>query len=193
MSKDMYAIDATMTYDGLIAGVNPSAVVAGGTIAKLAEAATYARGTVLAKSTKDGKLYILGTSASLSSESFDGDGSATTFTVTAKPDRIDNVKVGGVAVTVSSYDASTGVVTLAAAPAAGTDNVVVSFPDEEMVADCILADETAIGTSTDVNTPVYVAGCFNVSKLAGAAEYTMTAADKTKLRERGIYLAAVAE
>lgn len=193
MSKDLYAIDATLTYDGLIAGINPAALTAAGTIAKLATQATYARGTLLAKSTKDNKLYILGTDATAGSQAFDGDGAAKTFTITAKPDRITSVKVGGEAVTVSSYDASTGVVTLAAAPAAGTGNVIAYYPDEEMVPDCILADETTIGTAADVAVPVYVAGCFNVSKLAVKAEYTLTEADKNKLRERGIFLAAVAD
>lgn len=56
----------TMNYDGLISGLAPEPVVAAGTIRKLGTAATYKRGTILAKSSGsagDGKLVILGTSA----------------------------------------------------------------------------------------------------------------------------------
>lgn len=59
----------------------------------------------------------------ISSQQFSGDGSATEFTITAKPDTVQKVEVGGTEVTVSSYDKATGKVTLASAPASGTDNV----------------------------------------------------------------------
>ena len=49
-----------MEYDGLITSLNPPVRVGGGTIAKLAEAAVYPRGTLLAKSAKDGLLHIMG-------------------------------------------------------------------------------------------------------------------------------------
>ncbi len=52
-----------MAYDGLITNLTPPVQVFGGTICKLSAEATYPRGTLLAKSTKDGKLYILGTTA----------------------------------------------------------------------------------------------------------------------------------
>ena len=60
-------------------------------------------------------------------QSFSGDGSEKEFTVTAKPDTVQTVKVGDVAVAVSSYDRSTGKVTLVQAPATGTDNVEVTY------------------------------------------------------------------
>lgn len=51
----------SMEYDKLIAGMTPPVKVASGVIAKLTgSAATYLRGTVLAKSAADGKLYLLG-------------------------------------------------------------------------------------------------------------------------------------
>lgn len=53
----------SMEYDGLISGLTPETKVAGGTIRKLDAAATYVRGTVLAKSSSDNKLVILGTTA----------------------------------------------------------------------------------------------------------------------------------
>lgn len=56
----------SMDYDGLIADIYPKLVVSGGTIRKLAEAATIKRGSILAKSSGtsgDGKLVVLGTAA----------------------------------------------------------------------------------------------------------------------------------
>ena len=50
-------------YDGLIVGLNPKKRVGPGVIAKGAAETTYVRGTVFAKSAKDGKLYILGSTA----------------------------------------------------------------------------------------------------------------------------------
>ena len=50
-----------MEYDKLIAGMTPPVKVASGVIAKLTgSAAAYSRGTILAKSAADGKLYLLG-------------------------------------------------------------------------------------------------------------------------------------
>lgn len=50
-----------MAYDKLIAGITPPVHVNSGTIRMLAVAAEYKRGTVLAKSSVDDKLVILGT------------------------------------------------------------------------------------------------------------------------------------
>lgn len=117
-----------MNYDKLIAGITPPVHVNSGTIRKVATEAEYKRGTVLAKSSVDGKLVILGTTA----------------------------------------DAS-----------------------EVLTPDCILCDDTGIGTDADVIVPIYTAGCFNSDALIVATNYTMTEADKDKLRERGIYLGTV--
>lgn len=118
-----------MEYDGLITDIIPQVQVRGGTVAALTAAATYKRGTVLAKSTKDGKLYILGSTA------------------------------------------ATG---------------------DTLTADCILCDDTEIGT-TDTKVEVYTAGCFSLDKLTVAADYTITEADKDKLRERGIVFKSASE
>lgn len=53
----------SMEYDGLIADINPKLVVSGGTIRKLGTAGTIKRGTILAKSSGDNKLVVLGTAA----------------------------------------------------------------------------------------------------------------------------------
>lgn len=49
-----------MNYDGLITDLTPPVQVRGRTIGKLTAETTYPRGTALAKSVNDGKLYILG-------------------------------------------------------------------------------------------------------------------------------------
>ncbi|HWP51633.1 MAG TPA: hypothetical protein VN626_08050 [Clostridia bacterium] len=190
MANNLYRKVGEMDYDGLITNIIPSIQTAGGTIAKLAAAATYVRGTVLAKSTKDGKLYILGTTVAETSESFNGDGATVAFTVVAMPKSILYVAVGGVKVAVASYNSETGVVTLASAPVTGTGNVVVFFSPEQLIPDCILCDNEDISTSVDVPVAVYTAGCFNTEKITVADGYTMMEADKDKLRERGIVFKA---
>ena len=51
-------------YDNLIVGLTPPKRVGAGKIASIgSKEATYTRGTVFAKSAKDGKLYILGSTA----------------------------------------------------------------------------------------------------------------------------------
>jgi len=116
-----------MDFDGLITNIIPPVQVQGGTIAALAGAAAYKRGTVFAKSTADNKLYVLGTAV----------GSGDTLTP-----------------------------------------------------DCILCDDTEID-GADVVAAVYTAGCFDPNKVTLADSYTMSEADKDKLRERGIVFKAV--
>ena len=114
-----------MEYDGLITDLTPPTQVGAGTIAKLDAEAVYKRGTVLAKSAKDGKLRILGTTPPT--------------------------------------------------PESG-QTADVYTPD------CILCDDTQVGTTDDVTVCVYTAGCFDPEKLAAAKDYTLTEADKDKLR-----------
>lgn len=64
--KELGRFVGEMEYDGLIAGLNPPAVVGGGVLAALSEdeeASVYKRGTILAKSAANGQLYILGREA----------------------------------------------------------------------------------------------------------------------------------
>lgn len=63
--------------------------------------------------------------------------------------------------------------------------------NETLTADCILCDETYVGTEEDVIAAVYVLGCFNENALTVADEYEITQDDRTALRQRGIYLAQV--
>ena len=52
-----------MEYDNLLIGTIPPVQTAGGTIRKLGAAATIKRGTILAKSSTDNKLVVLGSTA----------------------------------------------------------------------------------------------------------------------------------
>lgn len=61
--KNLYSKVGEMEFDGLITDVTPEPIVRGGTIRKLAADATIARGTILAKSSTDNKLVVLGTAA----------------------------------------------------------------------------------------------------------------------------------
>ena len=193
MSINLYNKVGEMEYDGLITDLTPPVQVRGGTIAHGVAAAEYVRGTIMAKDSS-GKLHIFGTNAPGEvTEDFNGDGTATTFTLTADvlPLKIKGVKVGTSAATVTAYNAQTGVVTVSAAPAAGTENVHVTYDNPEGdVPDCILCDDIAVGTTTDEKTSVYTAGCFDPEKCTVAEGYTLTTADKDALRMRGIVFKA---
>lgn len=92
--KNLNAKVGEMEYDGLVVDLIPEVEVRGGTIRKLAAATTLKRGTILAKSSKDNTLVVLGTAAT------DGE--------TLTPDCIlcDDVAVGTDAdVSVSVYTA----------------------------------------------------------------------------------------
>ena len=56
--------------------------------------------------------------------------------------------------------------------------------------DCILCDDTEVGTTEDVPVDVYVAGCFDPEKVTVASGYTVTQADKDKLRTYSIVFKA---
>ncbi len=61
MAKHLNEKIGSMEYDKLISGMTPPVKVASGIIAKVTgEAVIYQRGTALAKSAADGKLYLLG-------------------------------------------------------------------------------------------------------------------------------------
>ena len=62
--------------------------------------------------------------------------------------------------------------------------------NETLTADCILADDITVGDGEDVNVAVYDMGCFDPDKVKVADGYTITAADKDALRQRGIYFAS---
>jgi len=65
----------------------------------------------------------------------------------------------------------------------------LSIYDGTTTPDCILCDDTEIGTE-DVVVTAYMAGCFNMNKVTVADGYALTEADKDKLRERDIVFKA---
>ncbi len=64
--------------------------------------------------------------------------------------------------------------------------------NETLTADCILCDNTEVGTTEDVAVSVYYGGCFDPNKVTVKSGYTISVADMDKLRERGILFKAAA-
>ena len=124
--RNLNAKVGEMEYDGLIVDLVPEVEVRGGTIRKLAKETTLKRGTILAKSSKDNTLVVLGTAA-------DG---------------------------------------------------------ETLTPDCILYDDTVVGTDADVSVSVYTAGCFNTNRVHVADGYTISATDFDALRKYSIVFKA---
>lgn len=124
--KNLNAKVGEMEYDGLVVDLVPEVEVRGGTIRKLAKETTLKRGTILAKSSKDNTLVVLGTAA-------DG---------------------------------------------------------ETLTPDCILCDDTVVGTDADVSVSVYTAGCFNTNRVHVADGYTISATDFDALRKYSIVFKA---
>ena len=60
--------------------------------------------------------------------------------------------------------------------------------NETLTADCILAEDIAVGTSADENALVYIQGNFNEDELILATGASLTEADRDALRMRGIIL-----
>lgn len=58
---------------------------------------------------------------------------------------------------------------------------------EKLTANCILADDTPVGT-TNTDAVAYRTGHFNRNKLIVAANYTLSSADEEELRKCGILL-----
>lgn len=178
-----------MNYDKLIAGITPPVHVNSGTIRKVATEAEYKRGTVLAKSSVDGKLVILGTAPAEAVEAV-----APTYAITG-----DTALTSGK--TYYTQSGTEGSYTYTAVATPDVDNIDAYYEmtdpgspavaAEVLTVDCILCDDTTIGTSADRNVPVYTAGCFNSDALIVKADYTLSEADRDKLRERGIYLGTV--
>ena len=191
MTRDLHEKIGAVTVENLFAGLEPKPQIKPGVLAHGVAEATFKRGSLLEKGA-DGKLYLMGTnSAGEATEDFNGDGTATTFTLAASPlpAAVKGAKVGDSDATVSAYNAQTGVVTLSAAPTSGTKNVHITYEKAGTNSpDCVLADDTVVGTTSDENVLVYISGHFNVSALKMAEDYTITEADKDELRKKGILL-----
>ena len=196
MERDLHEKIGSVEFEKLFAGMQPPAIVKHGTIKRLGTAATLKRGTLLVKGS-DGLLYVCGTNPTgEATEDFNGDGPATTFTLAASPlpAAINGAKVGTADATVSAYNPQTGVVTLSAAPAAGTKNVHITYEKAGVnEPDCVLTDDVDVGTSAEENVAIYVSGCFNEAALIMAEDHSLTEADRDTLRKKGILLGTVQE
>lgn len=178
----------TLIPDNLIARVTPPAEAFGVEIAALAENADdveLKRGTLLGRGA-DGKYSVYAGSAKTAK--FNGDGSAKKFTVADKPAAIDGVKVGTTDAVVDDYNPYTGEVTLHAAPAAGTNNVVVSYADPGAgTPAAILAEDVTVTDDGDAAAVAYRSGCFNRAAIICGDDYTMTADDEEAMRPLGFW------
>ena len=177
----------SMEYDGLISGLTPAVTVKGGTLRALSAAATYKRGTVLAKSSVDGKLVILGTEGAAAVEA-----SAAVYTKTSDVALTNGktyyTKAGDVYTAVTSPNvANIGDYYELTTPAVDAADAEVLTPD------CVLADDIDVGTAADENVAVYDAGCFDPNKLIVASDYTISDADIEALRIRNIRLVSVSD
>lgn len=189
MAIHLNSVVGEQGYDNLIAGITPPVHVNSGVIRLLTVAAIYARGTVLTKSSVDNKLVILGTTAEEAADAV-----PPTYALTE-----DVALTSGKTYYTRSGTEGSYVYTAVASPDVAdiatyyemTDPGSPAVAAEILTPDCVLCDETAVGTAADVNAAVYTAGCFNADALTVKDGYTMTEADKDKLRERGIYLGAV--
>ena len=63
MNRDLHEKLGSVEFEKLFAGLEPKALVHGATIRKLGTAATIKRGTLLSKSSTDGKMVVFGTAA----------------------------------------------------------------------------------------------------------------------------------
>ena len=66
----------------------------------------------------------------------------------------------------------------------------LSIYDGTGTPNCILCDDTDVGTEEDANVAVYISGCFNPNKVTLADSYELTADDIDQLRMRGIIFKA---
>ena len=71
-----------------------------------------------------------------------------------------------------------------------SDTGLLSVYDGTGTPDCILCDDTEVGTAEDVPVDVYAAGCFDPEKVTAAEGCTITPADRDKLRTYSIIFKA---
>lgn len=126
MNKELVRKIGSVGIDNLIAHIDPPAIAFGVTIRKLATKGTLKRGTIMAKSSADGKLVVLGTEAA---------------------------------------------------------------KDETLTANCVLTDDTEVGTEADETATAYRQGCFNKDAITVKDGYTITETDIDELRRYNILLA----
>lgn len=90
-----------------------------------------------------------------------------------------------------------GTVLALSAGTAGDGKLVIlgstATTNETLTANCILAEDVEVGTTTDVTVLAYRTGHFARNKLAVASGYTLEATDEEELRKAGILLSDAIE
>jgi hypothetical protein len=175
----------TMSYDDLINGAYPPADVFS-VVLRRGTAATLNRGTVLARSSRDGLYVILGTAEAPAVQE-----AAATY-----KDSPDTAVVAGKTYYTRSGDSPNYVYTPVADPVDANiatyyeiDTPAVAAQDAEVLtANCILADVATIASDAEVVAVAYRLGHFNRNKIIVKSGYTFTADDEEDLRKAGIIL-----
>ena len=190
MTRNLSEEIGSVTPENLFAALDPKPLIQPGVIGKGAAETTYKRGSLMAKGA-DGKLHLLGSDVDdTGTYSGTGDGSTKKFTVINGGDPssvLTEVKVDGTATTEYSYNPVTGEILFDTAPA-NSKAIAIKYSTGGGNADCVLADDTIVGTTNDENVLVYIRGNFNASALIYDEDYTITEADKDDLRKKGIIL-----
>ena len=86
-----------------------------------------------------------------------------------------------------------GTVLALSAGTAGDGKFVILGTSETLTANCVLAEDTEVGTDADTVAIAYRTGHFNANMLTVAESYTLNAADKEALRTAGILLSDAVE
>ena len=60
--------------------------------------------------------------------------------------------------------------------------------NETLTPDCVLVDDTEVGTADDENVVVWISGCFNEGALIMETGASLSEDDKDELRKKGIIL-----
>lgn len=190
MTRDLHEKIGEVAVENLFAGLEPKALKGKGIIAHTATKTTYKRGSLMSKGA-DGKLYLLGSDVDATgTASATGDGSTKKFSVIDGGDptsKLTEVKVGGTATTAYSYNPVTGEILFDTAPA-NSAAIAIKYSTGGGNADCVLVDETEVGTTSDENVVVWIGGNFIEASLIVATGYSITEADRDELRKKGIVL-----
>lgn len=166
--------------DNLITDLYPEAKVVAVKLRKQAAETTLKRGTLLERSSIDGKMVVLGTTEAAAIEA-----AAATYAITE-----DVAIVAGK----TYYTKSGEVYTAVAEPAVQniatyyemTAAAVQAVAAEVLTPAYVLAEDTVVGTAEDAVAVAYRSGCFSPERVIVTEGYTMTLADIDALRTRDI-------
>lgn len=187
MNSNLVRTVGSVGQDNLIAKLHPAAETIG--IRVRARAGKLARGSVLAKSSRDNKLVLLGTAAADAV-----DAAAAVYGKTA-----DEAIVSGKTYYTRSGTEGNYTYAAVASPVVGdietyyevTTPAVEAQAAEVLTVNCILADPVDASGESDVTAVAYRCGNFNQGALTVAASYTISDSDVDKLRQYDIILTDV--